>query len=196
MLSSGNKMTNFPFSLQRLTSIHPQRCLCTSSTTSGTESQCFWGVFSGYGHWLGKKMLSLYGPHKCIWQENCVWVSLSHYLNYCDNRATKKAWCVCVCVCSWGGGGSTKVQKQTITDAVSTYPQSSSLGAICFGNMAIAMMEPTLPIWMMETMCARKWQLGIYKALWSIHTKKTHVMHTVHVVTAAECQVCHKTSNP
>uniref|UniRef100_A0A673BAR4 Solute carrier family 18 member 2 n=1 Tax=Sphaeramia orbicularis TaxID=375764 RepID=A0A673BAR4_9TELE len=34
-------------------------------------------------------------------------------------------------------------------------------GAICFGNMGIAMMEPTLPIWMMETMCARKWQLGI-----------------------------------
>uniref|UniRef100_A0A8C5CKI3 Solute carrier family 18 member A2 n=1 Tax=Gadus morhua TaxID=8049 RepID=A0A8C5CKI3_GADMO len=33
--------------------------------------------------------------------------------------------------------------------------------AICFGNMAIAMMEPTLPIWMMETMCARKWQLGV-----------------------------------
>uniref|UniRef100_A0A672HPZ4 Solute carrier family 18 member 2 n=1 Tax=Salarias fasciatus TaxID=181472 RepID=A0A672HPZ4_SALFA len=35
------------------------------------------------------------------------------------------------------------------------------LSAICFGNMAIAMMEPTLPIWMMETMCARKWQLGV-----------------------------------
>ncbi|XP_061602168.1 synaptic vesicular amine transporter [Cololabis saira] len=34
-------------------------------------------------------------------------------------------------------------------------------GAICFGNMAIAMLEPTLPIWMMETMCARKWQLGV-----------------------------------
>ncbi|XP_075902301.1 synaptic vesicular amine transporter [Nelusetta ayraudi] len=34
-------------------------------------------------------------------------------------------------------------------------------GAICFGNMAIAMMEPTLPIWMMETMCAEKWQLGV-----------------------------------
>ncbi|XP_034041067.1 synaptic vesicular amine transporter [Thalassophryne amazonica] len=34
-------------------------------------------------------------------------------------------------------------------------------GAICFGNMAIAMMEPTLPIWMMETMCAPKWQLGV-----------------------------------
>uniref|UniRef100_A0A8C9ZMP8 Solute carrier family 18 member 2 n=1 Tax=Sander lucioperca TaxID=283035 RepID=A0A8C9ZMP8_SANLU len=34
-------------------------------------------------------------------------------------------------------------------------------GAICFGNMAIAMMEPTLPIWMMETMCSSKWQLGV-----------------------------------
>ncbi|KAG7222249.1 hypothetical protein INR49_016407, partial [Caranx melampygus] len=37
--------------------------------------------------------------------------------------------------------------------------QGRTRGAICFGNMAIAMMEPTLPIWMMETMCARKWQL-------------------------------------
>ncbi|KAF0027635.1 hypothetical protein F2P81_020376 [Scophthalmus maximus] len=45
-------------------------------------------------------------------------------------------------------------------------------GSICFGNMAIAMMEPTLPIWMMETMCARKWQLGIYKALFSTHAEK------------------------
>uniref|UniRef100_A0A3Q3WKH8 Major facilitator superfamily (MFS) profile domain-containing protein n=1 Tax=Mola mola TaxID=94237 RepID=A0A3Q3WKH8_MOLML len=34
-------------------------------------------------------------------------------------------------------------------------------GCICFGNMAIAMMEPTLPIWMMETMCSKKWQLGV-----------------------------------
>ncbi|KAM6956149.1 synaptic vesicular amine transporter [Aplochiton taeniatus] len=34
-------------------------------------------------------------------------------------------------------------------------------GSICFGNMAIAMLEPALPIWMMETMCARKWQLGV-----------------------------------
>ncbi|XP_072288351.1 synaptic vesicular amine transporter [Eucyclogobius newberryi] len=34
-------------------------------------------------------------------------------------------------------------------------------GAICFGNMGIAMLEPTLPIWMMETMCAHKWQLGV-----------------------------------
>ncbi|XP_029466348.1 synaptic vesicular amine transporter [Rhinatrema bivittatum] len=34
-------------------------------------------------------------------------------------------------------------------------------GAICFANMAIAMLEPALPIWMMETMCSRKWQLGV-----------------------------------
>lgn len=26
--------------------------------------------------------------------------------------------------------------------------------------MGIAMLEPALPIWMMETMCSRKWQLG------------------------------------
>ncbi|KAJ7411277.1 Synaptic vesicular amine transporter [Willisornis vidua] len=33
-------------------------------------------------------------------------------------------------------------------------------GSICFANMAIAMLEPALPIWMMETMCSKKWQLG------------------------------------
>uniref|UniRef100_A0A672KCB4 Synaptic vesicular amine transporter-like n=1 Tax=Sinocyclocheilus grahami TaxID=75366 RepID=A0A672KCB4_SINGR len=35
-----------------------------------------------------------------------------------------------------------------------------SLSSICFANMAIAMLEPALPIWMMETMCPRTWQLG------------------------------------
>uniref|UniRef100_M3ZNG8 Solute carrier family 18 member 2 n=1 Tax=Xiphophorus maculatus TaxID=8083 RepID=M3ZNG8_XIPMA len=39
--------------------------------------------------------------------------------------------------------------------------EEKRISAICFGNMAIAMMEPTLPIWMMETMCTRRWQLGI-----------------------------------
>ncbi len=40
-------------------------------------------------------------------------------------------------------------------------PSSFSFsGSICFANMAIAMLEPALPIWMMETMCPRKWQLG------------------------------------
>ncbi|KAL2083504.1 hypothetical protein ACEWY4_021277 [Coilia grayii] len=34
-------------------------------------------------------------------------------------------------------------------------------GSICFANMGIAMLEPALPIWMMETMCPRKWQLGV-----------------------------------
>ncbi|XP_064629990.1 synaptic vesicular amine transporter-like isoform X2 [Lineus longissimus] len=33
-------------------------------------------------------------------------------------------------------------------------------GAIMFANMGIAMMEPSLPIWMMDTMNAPKWQQG------------------------------------
>ena len=50
-------------------------------------------------------------------------------------------------------------------------------GAICFGNMAIAMMEPTLPIWMMETMCARKWQLGMSfnPMLYMKHLNNPHI---------------------
>ncbi|MBN3292460.1 VMAT1 protein, partial [Polypterus senegalus] len=35
------------------------------------------------------------------------------------------------------------------------------LGSLCFGNMGIAMLEVTLPIWMMQTMCAPNWQLGV-----------------------------------
>lgn len=27
--------------------------------------------------------------------------------------------------------------------------------------MGIAMLEPSLPIWMMDTMCAPRWQLGV-----------------------------------
>ncbi|MBN3296916.1 VMAT1 protein, partial [Amia calva] len=34
-------------------------------------------------------------------------------------------------------------------------------GSLCFANMGVAMLEPTLPIWMMQTMCSPKWQLGI-----------------------------------
>ncbi|NXH11413.1 VMAT1 protein, partial [Bucco capensis] len=34
-------------------------------------------------------------------------------------------------------------------------------GALCFSNMGVAMLEPTLPIWMMQTMCSPKWQLGV-----------------------------------
>ncbi|XP_014669452.1 PREDICTED: synaptic vesicular amine transporter-like [Priapulus caudatus] len=34
-------------------------------------------------------------------------------------------------------------------------------GAITFANMGIAMMEPSLPIWMMDTMHSEKWELGV-----------------------------------
>ena len=33
-------------------------------------------------------------------------------------------------------------------------------GAITFGNMGIAMLEPSLPIWMINTMHSENWQLG------------------------------------
>ncbi|XP_074552443.1 synaptic vesicular amine transporter-like [Halichoeres trimaculatus] len=34
-------------------------------------------------------------------------------------------------------------------------------GAICFPTLVIAVIESALPIWMMRSMCASKWQLGI-----------------------------------
>lgn len=34
-------------------------------------------------------------------------------------------------------------------------------GAITFANMGIAMLEPSLPIWMMDTMGAGKWKQGV-----------------------------------
>nr|XP_013815624.1 PREDICTED: chromaffin granule amine transporter [Apteryx mantelli mantelli] len=37
----------------------------------------------------------------------------------------------------------------------------AAAGALCFANMGVAMLEPTLPIWMMQTMCSPKWQLGM-----------------------------------
>ncbi|KAI5094686.1 chromaffin granule amine transporter, partial [Silurus meridionalis] len=36
-----------------------------------------------------------------------------------------------------------------------------SAGSLCFANMGVAILEPTLPIWMMQTMCSPKWQLGV-----------------------------------
>lgn len=36
----------------------------------------------------------------------------------------------------------------------------AAAGAITFANMGIAMMEPSLPIWMMNTMSPQKWELG------------------------------------
>lgn len=55
-----------------------------------------------------------------------------------------------------GGGTEREIFREWIH-----LPSSFSFsGSICFANMAIAMLEPALPIWMMETMCPRKWQLG------------------------------------
>ncbi|KAK0146948.1 Chromaffin granule amine transporter [Merluccius polli] len=34
-------------------------------------------------------------------------------------------------------------------------------GSLCFANMGVAILEPTLPIWMLQTMCSPKWQLGM-----------------------------------
>jgi DHA1 family solute carrier family 18 vesicular amine transporter 1/2 len=34
-------------------------------------------------------------------------------------------------------------------------------GAITFANMGIAMLEPSLPIWMMDTMGAERWKQGV-----------------------------------
>jgi DHA1 family solute carrier family 18 vesicular amine transporter 1/2 len=36
----------------------------------------------------------------------------------------------------------------------------AAAGAITFANMGIAMMEPSLPIWMINTMHSENWQLG------------------------------------
>ena len=52
----------------------------------------------------------------------------------------------------------------TICGAVRAYFNTMNiyifLGAITFANMGIAMLEPSLPIFMMDRMDAEKWQLG------------------------------------
>lgn len=40
------------------------------------------------------------------------------------------------------------------------YPIVDLTGAISFGNVGIAMLEPSLPIWMMTTMRASEFQQG------------------------------------
>ncbi|KAM5264711.1 chromaffin granule amine transporter isoform 1-T1 [Ctenodactylus gundi] len=34
-------------------------------------------------------------------------------------------------------------------------------GSLCLANTGVAILEPTLPIWMMQTMCSPEWQLGV-----------------------------------
>uniref|UniRef100_A0A3B4CED9 Major facilitator superfamily (MFS) profile domain-containing protein n=1 Tax=Pygocentrus nattereri TaxID=42514 RepID=A0A3B4CED9_PYGNA len=41
------------------------------------------------------------------------------------------------------------------------FPLLSNKGSLCFANMGVAILEPTLPIWMLQTMCSQKWQLGV-----------------------------------
>uniref|UniRef100_A0A673T497 Solute carrier family 18 member A1 n=1 Tax=Suricata suricatta TaxID=37032 RepID=A0A673T497_SURSU len=41
-------------------------------------------------------------------------------------------------------------------------------GSLCFANMGVAILEPTLPIWMMQTMCSPEWQLGLAFLLASV----------------------------
>ncbi|GAB5570260.1 chromaffin granule amine transporter isoform X1 [Prionailurus iriomotensis] len=45
-------------------------------------------------------------------------------------------------------------------------------GSLCFANMGVAMLEPTLPIWMMQTMCSPEWQLGVQKSIERLVTPK------------------------
>lgn len=54
------------------------------------------------------------------------------------------------------------------------------------------MMEPTLPIWMMETMCARKWQLGT-RLFRSENTLTSCRQHLPHLYRTEEPQSCHNT---
>uniref|UniRef100_A0A670Z0R8 Solute carrier family 18 member A1 n=1 Tax=Pseudonaja textilis TaxID=8673 RepID=A0A670Z0R8_PSETE len=37
-------------------------------------------------------------------------------------------------------------------------------GSICFGNMGVAILEATLPIWMIQNMCSPEWQLAFLPA--------------------------------
>ncbi|XP_078524201.1 chromaffin granule amine transporter [Lissotriton helveticus] len=37
----------------------------------------------------------------------------------------------------------------------------AAAGSICFANMGVAILEPTLPIWMLQTMCTSDWELGL-----------------------------------
>jgi len=41
-------------------------------------------------------------------------------------------------------------------------------GSITFANMGVAMLEPSLPLWMLDTMDAPKWQQGTLVSL-TIH---------------------------
>lgn len=51
--------------------------------------------------------------------------------------------------------------KPTLKDLLSDPYILIASGAVCFCNMSFALLEPTLPIWLLETMDAKKWQIGL-----------------------------------
>jgi len=53
------------------------------------------------------------------------------------------------------------IVKPTLKDLLSDPYILLASGAICFCNMAFALLEPTLPIWLLETMDAKEWQIGV-----------------------------------
>lgn len=57
----------------------------------------------------------------------------------------------------WGGGGVAWSGGGVPANWLSCV----AAGSLCFANMGVAILEPTLPLWMMQTMCSPKWQLGI-----------------------------------
>uniref|UniRef100_A0A4W4FJX6 Major facilitator superfamily (MFS) profile domain-containing protein n=1 Tax=Electrophorus electricus TaxID=8005 RepID=A0A4W4FJX6_ELEEL len=59
------------------------------------------------------------------------------------------------------GGGLNRVEGTPLLTLMKDPYILISAGCLCFGNMGVAMLEPTLPIWMMQTMCSPKWQLGV-----------------------------------
>uniref|UniRef100_A0A673BEY5 Solute carrier family 18 member 2 n=1 Tax=Sphaeramia orbicularis TaxID=375764 RepID=A0A673BEY5_9TELE len=104
------------------------------------------------------------------------------FLALFDGGTQKSISTMCVCVFS------SQSQKGT--------PLLTLLKDPChfFGNMGIAMMEPTLPIWMMETMCARKWQLGTFTMnLFILDTLTLGTQHRffqTQTVLVRSCVVC------
>lgn len=48
-----------------------------------------------------------------------------------------------------------------LCDRSKNIPTFLILGAITFANTGIAMLEPSLPIWMMDTMGADRWKQGV-----------------------------------
>ncbi|NXF90632.1 VMAT2 protein, partial [Eubucco bourcierii] len=61
---------------------------------------------------------------------------------------------------AWPFAGSEKKYLLLFVSSSFFFSPPTLQGSICFANMAIAMLEPALPIWMMETMCSKKWQLA------------------------------------